>query len=196
MKGKILNILIAIVIAIIVITTIIIIIKYLNNYINEKEIKETIKLIKEDETKTLNEEKEFKIGNYKVIGMIKIDKINIEYPIIEDIDSNAIKKSIIKYWGANLNEIGNLTLAGHSNKDGTMFGKLKRLELGDLIQIDSFNTKLDYRVFSIDVISPNDISCLEVNEKNTKEVTLITCINGNKNRLVIKAREIWYRRIE
>lgn len=190
MKGKILNILIAIVIAIIVITTIIIIIKYLNNYINEKEIKETIKLIKEDETKTLNEEKEFKIGNYKVIGMIKIDKINIEYPIIEDIDSNAIKKSIIKYWGANLNEIGNLTLAGHSNKDGTMFGKLKRLELGDLIQIDSFNTKLDYRVFSIDVISPNDISCLEVNEKNTKEVTLITCINGNKNRLVIKAREI------
>ena len=102
-----------------------------------------------------------------------------------------MKKSITKFWGPNLNKVGNLTLAGHNNKDGTMFGKVKKLNIGDIIEIeDLYKNTVKYEIFDMYVIDPNDVSCVESVDANTKEVTLITCTNGNKNRLITKAREI------
>ena len=37
---------------------------------------------------------------------------------------------------------------------------------------------------------PDDVSCVESVENGTREITLITCTNGHKNRLVTKARQI------
>ena len=102
-----------------------------------------------------------------------------------------MKKSITKFWGPELNQIGNLTLAGHNNKDGTMFGKTKKLEKGDIIEIeDLYKNTVQYQIFDKYVIDPNDVSCVESIDPSTREVTLITCTNGNKNRLIIKAKEI------
>ena len=100
-------------------------------------------------------------------------------------------KSITRFWGEKVNEIGNLTLAGHSNIDGTMFGGLKKLDIGDTIEItDLHNNTVNYRIFDKYVTDPNDVNCTKSVEKDKKEITLITCTNGNKQRLIIKAREI------
>ena len=40
------------------------------------------------------------------------------------------------------------------------------------------------------IVDPNDISPILTQEENAREVTLITCTNGNKERLVVRAREI------
>ena len=55
---------------------------------------------------------------------------------------------------------------------------------------DIQNVTLKYEIFDKFIIDPNDISCILPVEENTREVTLITCTNGNKNRLIIKAREV------
>ena len=47
-----------------------------------------------------------------------------------------------------------------------------------------------YEIFKIYSIDPDDVSCVESVENNTREITLITCTNGHKNRLVTKAREV------
>ena len=39
------------------------------------------------------------------------------------------------------------------------------------------------------IIDPNDVKCVQSVKENTREITLITCINGRNNRLVVKARE-------
>ena len=71
-----------------------------------------------------------------------------------------------------------------------MFGKTKRLEVGDIIELtDIQNVTLKYKVFKMYIIDPNDISCILPEQEGTREVTLITCTNGNKNRLIVKARE-------
>ena len=102
-----------------------------------------------------------------------------------------MKKSITKFWGPELNEIGNLTLAGHNNRDGTMLDTAKKLEIGDIIEIqDLYKNTVQYQIFDMYVIEPNDVSCVKSVDPNAKEVTLITCTNGNKNRLITKAREI------
>ena len=98
---------------------------------------------------------------------------------------------ITNFWGLLANEIGNYTVAGHNNKDGTMFGKTKYLEIGDKIILSNLNNEtVEYEIFKIYSIDPDDVSCVESVENNTREITLITCTNGHKNRLVTKAREV------
>lgn len=99
--------------------------------------------------------------------------------------------SITKFWGNTLNEIGNVTLAGHNSLTGAMFGRLSRLTQGDIIEIiDEYGVMIEYEIFDIYVIYPDDIGVILPVEENVREITLITCINGRVNRLIIKARQI------
>lgn len=190
-KNKIFNFIIILLLIVIAITIIMIIIKYGRNQVNEKHLSA---VVDEFEIKYNNDEKiseDIMIDDYKVIGIITIPKINLKYPILDRTDNKGMRLSITKFWGSELNEVGNVTLAGHNNRDGTMFGKTKNLEKGDIIKItDMKNRTLDYEVFDYYIIDPNDVSCVESIDESTKEVTLITCSNGNKKRLVTKAREI------
>ena len=52
------------------------------------------------------------------------------------------------------------------------------------------NETVEQEIFKIYSIDPDDVSCVESVENNTREITLITCTNGHKNRLVTKAREV------
>ena len=131
------------------------------------------------------------IQGHKVVGIIKIPELNIEYPILENTNKETLNLSITKFWGNRINEIGNVTLAGHNNLNRTMFGKIKKMQEGDIIELtDIQNVTLKYQVFKVYVIDPNDITCILPEQENVREVTLITCTNGNKNRLIVKAREI------
>lgn len=181
---KIYNYILYIILILIGIVVMLITIKYAKNAINEKEISKEIDNIKQAKQQT-----EFK--GYKVIGVIKIPKINIEYPILEKTTKETLKISITKFYGNAVNEIGNLCLAGHNNRDGTMFGKIKKLELEDIIELtDLSGVTKEYKIYDKYNVNPNDTSILEVKELGIKEVTLITCTNGNKERLIIKAKEI------
>lgn len=137
------------------------------------------------------QEIEQKIGEYKVIGIINIPKIGIEYPILEKTNKESLDLSITKFWGEKINQKGNVVLAGHNRLNNTMFGKIDKLENGDIIELtDSQMITVKYQVFDKYIIDPNDIDCIFPVDENAREVTLITCSNRDKNRLVVKAREI------
>lgn len=175
-----------------IIIGILVAIKYFNLYKNETETKQVIANIKEELKNNDEPIKEInqQIQGHKVIGIIKIPKIELEYPILETTTKETLNLSITKFWGNQINEIGNVSLAGHNNLNGTMFGKTKKLEIGDVIELtDIQNVTLKYKVFKMYIIDPNDISCILPEQEGTREVTLITCTNGNKNRLIVKARE-------
>ena len=178
-----------------------IIYKYGSNQKNEKENQEVVEAFSNIDF-SKNEEKtengiQLEYKGYKVIGIVKIPKINIEYPIleIENIDPKSAEKpmklSIIKYWGEKVNDYGNLSIAGHNNKDGTMFGKTKKLQKGDIVELtDLTGQTIQYSIYDIFVTDPNDVSILIPKDEIIREVTLITCTNGNKQRLILKAKEI------
>ncbi len=177
--------------------------KYYNNHLNENDIEEFIsnKYLNEEKTKDTNnsnlnednKENDYIYKGYKVIGIIKIEKVNIKYPII-DVNKNkdeAMSVSVIKFSGKNLNEVGNITIAGHNYYDNTMFAKIHKLDIGDVINImDNSGRNIDYQVFDKYSTSPMDTDCLNSVQKDKKEITLITCSSGNAKRLVIKAREV------
>jgi len=173
--------------------------KYVCENMNEKESQDAVTAFSNiDFSKNVEEsKKQLEYKGYKVIGIVKIPKINIEYPILDigDIDPESAKApmkiSIIKYWGEGVNDYGNLSIAGHNNKSGTMFGKTKNLKNGDIVELtDLTGQTIKYSIYDIFATDPKDVSILLPKDKKIREVTLITCTNGNKQRLILKAREI------
>lgn len=194
MKLKIYRIIFVILIIAVVIVIGLIVTKYSNNYINDQKNKEVVEVF----SRSVDEEKQnVTMNGYRVIGIVKIPKIEIEYPIL-DIDTynpeetkEPMKIAIVKYWGGNVNDYGNLSIAGHNNYDGTMFGKTKKLEIGDIVELTDLNDNtVQYQIYDKFVTDPNDITILATEDETIREVTLITCTNGNKSRLILKAKEI------
>lgn len=192
---KVYNLIIAVLIVALIVVVAMIVIRYGGNYLNEKEVSASLETIEEElnkeETQQSESLPELEFKGYKIEGIIEIPKINIKYPIIDHTNEETMKVSITKFWGPQANEIGNYTVAGHNNKDGTMFGKTKYLQIGDKIKLTNLKNKIiEYEIFKIYSIDPDDVSCVESVENGTREITLITCTNGHKNRLVTKARQI------
>ena len=175
--------------------------KQYEDRVYNEENKELVKLFHEEEkkmekesSKNDKEEKnkiELEYKGQKVIGLIKIPVIDLEYPILEKTTNLAMATSISRYYGGEINEYGNVSLAGHNNYSGTMFGKNKNLKLGDKVLLtDLTGNTLEYEIYSVFVTHPDDTEVLETKDKTIREVTLITCKNGRSERLIIKAKQI------
>lgn len=77
---------------------------------------------------------------------------------------------------------------GHNYNDERFFGKIENLNIGDEIIIENLKgEEFIYKVNEVYESSPEDISCLEYNEKLIKELTLVTCNNSNGKRKIVKA---------
>lgn len=128
-----------------------------------------------------------KIGNSTVLGKIKINKIDIEYPILEYKNDDTLWKSICKISNNSINGTGNLCLAGHNMRNMTMFGKLRNVNEGDIVEITNiYGQKYTYIVYEKYYVNPEQTEVL----KNTSEsiVTMITCNNTSSKRLIVRAR--------
>ena len=124
---------------------------------------------------------------YKTIGIIKIPKINVSYPIINDYTEENLNIAPTKIAGPLPNTIGNLCIAAHNNWNRDFFSNLNKLQIGDIVEITDINkNKLEYQVYDIFETNQNDLSILN-QDTSKKELTLITCIKFHKQkRLILK----------
>ena len=153
----------------------------------EKETNETTK----QTTKKYPKEKvidEYK--GYTVAAKLEIPKIQLETYILQNYSIEALNISVTKFWGANPNEIGNFCVAGHNFQNKNMFRNLKNLQTGDRLFIsDNKIGRIEYEIYDIYKVEPDDVSCLTQETGERREVTLITCTNDSKQRIIVKARE-------
>lgn len=189
---KVINIFLVILIIAAVVILGMIIFRFSKNNENNKEAIQVVAQIEEEFEKVNNTgmqvETEYK--GYKVVGIIEIPKIDIKYPILNKTNDDAMQYAITKFSGGEINSIGNFVMAGHNYLDGSMFGKVKQLKVGDEIKLtDLYNNTVTYEIFDIYSTDPNDTKIINSVKENTKEITLITCTNGHINRLITKARE-------
>lgn len=131
-------------------------------------------------------------GNeYSVVGVVNIPKINCKYPIIAETTDKLLKVSVCKFWGANPNEVGNLCIVGHNYKNSKFFSKVPSLVVGDIVEITDLSGKtLKYEAYDIYTVDPSDTRCTSQLTQGKKEVTLITCTNDTKQRVIVKCTEV------
>ena len=113
-----------------------------------------------------------------------------KYPVLNSYAPKALETSVCYYYGVGLNEIGNTTIAGHNYRNGAFFGKNKQLANGDTIYItDNSGRKIKYTIYNIYTTTPNDGEYLTRDTAGKREISLTTCTDDSKGRLIIWARE-------
>ena len=83
-------------------------------------------------------------------------------------------------------------MAGHNAPyNSNMFRDLKDLKVGEnLYVIDNQIGRVEYVIYDIYKVNPEDVSCLSQETNGEKEVTLFPCTNDSTQRRIIKAREV------
>ena len=163
-----------------------------NAYISKKLADSyTISTLYSNNTSYQTEVQEESTNEPFVIGIIKIDKINLNYAILSISNNDLLDISVCRFAGPMPNEVGNLCIAGHNYVDYKFFSRLNELSLGDKIQIyDLAGNYVTYEIYDIYESRANDTSCTFQDTNNLKLVTLVTCNNVNGKRLVLHAKEI------
>lgn len=127
---------------------------------------------------------------YDVCAKLEIPSISLVTNVLKNYSTSALNISVTKFWGVEPNQIGNFCVAGHNFKNKNMFRNLKKLNIGDKLYIaDKEVGKVEYEVFDMYKVFPEDTSCLTPSTTNKREVTLITCTTDSKQRIVVKAKE-------
>ncbi len=129
--------------------------------------------------------------SYTTDAVLNIPSLGINYPILSETSEELLKISLNKFWGPSPNEVGNYCIVGHNYKNKKMFGKLSSIKNGDIVELtDNSGKTIKYAVYNKYVVEPDDVSCTSQLTNGNKEVTLITCTNYGKQRLVVKARQV------
>ena len=126
----------------------------------------------------------------RISAVLEIDKLHMFYPILKDTNMENLKIAPTKLCGSDANEIGNFCIVGHNYHSDEHFSRLQELEINDNVKLTSNSgNKVNYRIYDIYEIEPDNLSCLSQNTNGKRELTLITCTNDSARRLVVKCVE-------
>lgn len=127
---------------------------------------------------------------YSAESIVNIPSLGIEYPVLSETSEELLKISVNKLWGPAPNEVGNYVVIGHNYKSGKMFGKLKSINMGDIIELtDTKGKTIKYVVSEKYVIDPTDVKCTSQLTNGRRQITLITCSSSGSKRLVVQGYE-------
>lgn len=162
--------------------------------VNDENITATQENIETENNENEEKSEEItKIGNYKVIGKIIIDKIELEDVILEKTTDTSLNLGLTKFWGPGINKPGNISITGHNYKieRSKLFSELNNLQKGDTFELEDMDkNRITYKIYDKYTVDPEDTSCIDQNKDGKREVTLITCTKGAQKRIIFKAREI------
>jgi len=105
------------------------------------------------------------------LAIMSIDKLDLKVPVYNGTDEINLNRGAGRIKGtAWIDSTGNLGIAGH--RDG-FFRVLKDIELGDSIEMLTFQGNTEFVVSSITIVDPADVSVLAPTDKAS--ITLVTC---------------------
>ncbi len=153
----------------------------------------------EDEEAARARERRERYIKQNMEGILKIDKINLNMPILKGATEMNLLISVSSLEGtAGPGEVGNYCIAGHRCRtSGRHFNRLDRLEEGDAIVVTTKDASYIYEVFENITVKPEDTWVLAPEGKE-RLITLITCDYSEEPslRLIVRGRLVSERNIE
>lgn len=146
----------------------------------------------DDETQTSGQvRKKNYYEGFVMLGYITIPKTNVKLPILDTATPEALDTAVAKLYpsSAQLNQEGNVVIIGHNYRNGKFFSNNKKLSVGDKLKIkDNTGKELTYKIYEKFETTPEDTSFYNRNTNGAIEVTLSTCTDDAKARIILLAR--------
>ncbi len=169
-----------------------------------------------EENNIVYQEEVTKAGTkYCEVASINIPKIKVQYSIIALLEpassygsnkskaqdkalEELLKISPCRFHGPDLdkgifdaNKVGNFCIVGHNYRNTRFFSKVPDLVKGDKIELtDATGKTVQYSVYDKYEVDPENVECTSQITNGKREVTLITCTDDSKERVVVKATEV------
>lgn len=140
---------------------------------------------------TSSDDKVQRFNGFIISGMIEIPATNLKSPIIaqSEYSPKALETAIVETYGPGLNKVGNTTLSGHNYRNGTFFSNNKKLNIGDKIYITDLDGKrLTYTIYEKFEAEENYADYMTRDTQGAIEISLSTCTDDSKARLIILAK--------
>jgi sortase A len=110
-------------------------------------------------------------GGTSVVAVLRIAADDLEAPIYKGANERNLNLGAAWIEGtARLGTAGNVGVAGH--RDG-YFRALRKLRVGDLIEVETLRGSIQYHVTQISIVTPDAVEVLETRAAPT--LTLVTC---------------------
>jgi LPXTG-site transpeptidase (sortase) family protein len=128
---------------------------------------------------------------FSIIARLDIEAINLTLPVIGTCTEPALNVSVCRFLGPQTpGDTGNLVIMGHNYRDGSHFGKLDKLKVGDKVQLmDVFGHVYYYEVYEMVRVVPRNTDALNV-YSGERGLTMATYGDNGDRRLVVRCREI------
>ncbi|AKP09501.1 Fimbrial associated sortase-like protein [Corynebacterium pseudotuberculosis] len=130
-----------------------------------------------------------------VMSVVSIPSITTTLPVFHGTDDEALDKGLGHIYGSSLPVGGENThavITGHSGlSEATMFDNLEKVQVGDMVYVDTVGKVLTYKVTDTEVVLPSEIESLRA-QKGKDLLTLITCTPYaiNTHRLLVHAERV------
>lgn len=128
---------------------------------------------------------------FVMIGYITIPKTNVKEPILDVVTPESLNTAVAVLYPSNpqLNQAGNVVIIGHNYRNGQFFSDNDKLSVGDKILIkDATGTELSYTIYEKFETSETDTSFYTRDTNGVPEITLSTCTDDSKSRIIILAK--------
>ena len=132
-----------------------------------------------------------------MLGILKIDDINIQEPIFQDVTEINLINGVATAQEPSTLDAQNVVIAGHSVQGvGIRFNNLNKIKMGTKVQIISKDKLRTYEVSRIYDVMPTQVEILDQHEGEDKILTMFTCDNYNPqtgewdSRFVVEAKLI------
>lgn len=140
-------------------------------------------------TTTNTNSKKPQYKGFDVSGRIQIPSIDLDYPILSQAGKKEIEVAVGIQYGPGPNQPGNTIIAGHNYRNGLFFSNNKKLQIGDTIYItDNSGTKVKYTIYNKYETTPEDTDYWLRDTAGAREISLTTCTDDSKGRLIIWAK--------
>lgn len=154
---------------------------------NNENGEDAFNQIKDAQTSSSSKRRTYQ--GFGVLGTMEIPKINFKYPVLEKVTKKSIETAVAFLYGSGLNQPGNTVIIGHNYRNGLFFSNNKKLNIDDKIYItDNDGKKLTYTIYNKFETTPEDTSFYQRDTGGKPEVTLSTCTDDSKARLIICAK--------
>ncbi|AJD30057.1 MULTISPECIES: class D sortase [Clostridium] len=127
-------------------------------------------------------------GDGDKIAIMEIPSISLQSIIVEGTNMDDLRYYLGHFKNTAMPGIsGNFSIAGHSSTIyNEILNELYKVNIKDEIKIKTLTGEYDYIITKKFVVEPSEVGVLDQDE-NKKSMTIVTCTDKGKKRLIVKA---------